>query len=147
MIGRLLRDTLMKHVGISPWFTIMVIETTDVSVINEMIVYIRTEFLSVLPFVDYRRQTPSELPSLTSVNLLLDRKCVFSSDGAAALRVPHLVNNYCLAHRLALVAVQAVKVIPYLPQVKDILGDKSPIRTKSFNVLKELKLLEVKDVR
>ncbi|WAR15689.1 hypothetical protein MAR_005794 [Mya arenaria] len=54
----------------------MVDETTDVSIINEMIVYIRMGLAerSSCPccLLLTRRQIPSELPSLTSVNLLLD---------------------------------------------------------------------------
>ena len=58
----------------------------------------------------------------------------FGSDGASVMVgkkagvaarireiVPHLVNNHCIAHRLALAAAQASDSIPYLKKFKAVL--------------------------
>ncbi|XP_060580037.1 zinc finger protein 862-like [Ruditapes philippinarum] len=181
-MGQCLRDNLLEKVRASPWYTIMVDETTDVAVLSEMIVYIRflkdgcsqTEYLSIVPLKDGKADTITTaiLELLSSCNLPLQQMCAFGSDGAAVMvgkktgvavqlrqRVPHLISNHCVAHRLALAVAQAVKGVPYLPRFKDILGDlhrfydHSPVRTSGLKDIQKLlnepvlKLVEAKDVR
>ena len=40
-MGNIIRQDILTQAIDSPWYTIMVDETTDISVISEMIVYIR----------------------------------------------------------------------------------------------------------
>ncbi|XP_060558657.1 E3 SUMO-protein ligase KIAA1586-like [Ruditapes philippinarum] len=171
-MGQCLRDNLLEKVRESPWYTIMVDETTDVAVLSEMIVYIsQTEYLSIVPHKDGKADTITTaiLELLSSCNLPLQQMRAFGSDGAAVMvgkktgvavqlrqRVPHLISNNCVAHRLALAVAQAVKGVPYLPRFKDILGDlhrfydHSPVRTSGLKDIQKLlnepvlKLVEAK---
>lgn len=40
-IGRVLRQGILDEVRKSPWYSVLVDETTDVAVLSEMIIYIR----------------------------------------------------------------------------------------------------------
>ncbi|XP_052212530.1 zinc finger protein 862-like [Dreissena polymorpha] len=181
-MGNIIRQDILTQAIDSPWYTIMVDETTDISVISEMTVYIRflkdgrsqTRFLSILPLNDCKAETitTSLTTHLRELHLPLDRMCAFGSDGApvmvgskngvaAQLRklVPHLINNHCVAHRLALAAGQAANGLTYMLKFKDIIGDlyrfyaKSAVRTRGLHEIQELlqepdlKLVEAKDVR
>ncbi|XP_052244473.1 uncharacterized protein LOC127853747 [Dreissena polymorpha] len=64
-MGNIIRQDILTQAIDSPWYTIMVDETTDISVISEMTVYIRflkdgrsqTRFLSILPLNDCKAET------------------------------------------------------------------------------------------
>ena len=77
-----------------------------------------------------------------------EKMCGFGSDGASAMignrngvaaklkeKVPWLVNNHCVAHRLALASSQAAVTIAYMKKFKDIVAqlfrfyDFSAVRT------------------
>lgn len=114
----------------------------------------QTEFLTVLPLADGRTDTITDtlIAYLTEeAGLDLDKMCALCSDGASVMvgrengvaaklrrRVPHLLNNHCVAHRLALAAAQGAKDISYLQKFKAILGDlhrfyeKSAVRTHAL---------------
>ena len=83
--------------------------------------------------------------------------CGFGSDGASTMIgrrngvaaklkeiVPWLVNNHCVAHRLALACSQAADAIPFMKKFKDIVSqmhrfyDYSPVRTVG---LKEIQII------
>jgi hypothetical protein len=40
-MGNLIRQSILDDVKVSPWYSIMIDETTDITVVSEMIVYIR----------------------------------------------------------------------------------------------------------
>ena len=82
--------------------------------------------------------------------------------GVAALlkaRVPFMIANHCVAHRLALACGQASDEVPYLLKFKAVLSqlyrfyDNSPVRTAGLHSIQEvlneptLKLSQAKDVR
>ncbi|XP_060603655.1 E3 SUMO-protein ligase KIAA1586-like [Ruditapes philippinarum] len=132
------------------------------TVVSEMIIYIRylkdgvskTDFISILPLPGGKADTITETLGtfLTEdLGLQLEKMCALGSDGAKVMvgrqngvaaqlrrRVPHLVNNHCVAHRLALAVGQAAKGVPYLQKFKDIIGTSPGPK---------LKLVEAKDVR
>ena len=74
-------------------------------------------------------------------------------------KVPYLIVNHCVAHRLALACGQAANEINYLKKFKNILGQLyryyqySPVRMSGLKKLQEvlndpqLKLTQAKDVR
>ncbi|XP_060573920.1 zinc finger protein 862-like isoform X2 [Ruditapes philippinarum] len=146
-MGNLIRQSILDDVKVSPWYSIMIDETTDITVVSEMIIYIRylkdgvskTDFIGILPLPDGKADTITEtlVTFLTEdLGLQLEKMCALGSDGAKVMvgrqngvaaqlrrRVPHLVNNHCVAHRLALAVGQAAKGVPYLQKFKDIIGD------------------------
>jgi hypothetical protein len=46
-MGQYLRDNPLEDVRASPWYTIMVDDTTDVAILSAMIVYIRYEITNI----------------------------------------------------------------------------------------------------
>ncbi|XP_053409202.1 zinc finger protein 862-like [Mercenaria mercenaria] len=144
-MGNLVQRPLLNDLRASPWYSIMVDETTDVAVVKDLIVYARslkdgkscTEFMTVLHLSS--GTADAILESLTNflreIDLPLEKMCAIGSDGAAVMvgrqngvstqlrrQVPHLLSNHCVAHRLALAVGQASKGVPYLQKFKDILG-------------------------
>jgi hypothetical protein len=117
----------------------------------------KTDFIGILPLPDGKADTITEtlVTFLTEdLGLQLEKMCALGSDGAKVMvgrqngvaaqlrrRVPHLVNNHCVAHRLALAVGQAAKGVPYLQKFKDIIGDlhrfyeKSAVRTSGLKAI------------
>jgi hypothetical protein len=85
----------------------------------------KTDFIGILPLPDGKAYTITEtlVTFLTEdLGLQLAKMCALGSDGAKVMvgrqncvaaqlrrRVPHLVNNHCVAHILALAVGQAAK--------------------------------------
>ena len=121
-------------------------ETTDVSVIKEVIVYarylnsnreIQTAFIGMVEVKD--GTASSIMAALEKVcnncGVNLKKLVAFGSDGASVMigrhrgvtallkaEVPWLVSNHCVAHRLALAAAQAADEIPSVKKFQAILG-------------------------
>lgn len=101
-----------------------------------------------------------------------EKMCGFGSDGASTMigsrngvaaklkeKVPWLVNNHCVAHRLALACSQAAEAIPYMKKFKDIVAqmyrfyDYSAVRTAGLKDIQsvlgapDLKLKRASDTR
>lgn len=136
-------EKIAEEVRSSPFYSVMVDETTDVATTNQLIVYLRylkkgkscTTFGGVVALPNGKADTIRQaiLSFLDSNRLPLERMCAFGSDGAAVMvgrlngvstqlrdRVPHLLSNHCVAHRLALASAQAAAKVPYLEKFKRI---------------------------
>ncbi|XP_078581210.1 zinc finger protein 862-like [Branchiostoma floridae x Branchiostoma japonicum] len=152
------RKEILNCIRNSPYFSLMIDETTDVAVTKQLIIYaryltekhkVKTSFLGIVAIDDGKADTivAAIQAFLTSVDLDINRMAGFGSDGAAVmvgrrngvaaqLRAANgkLVNVHCIAHRLALSAAQGADGIPYLQKWKDLLGqlyrfyEYSPVR-------------------
>lgn len=167
----------------SPFFVLMIDETTDVAVLKQLVIYARyitdsgvqTRFLGMLNIPDGTALTIVEAVTkfCDDWNLDINQKlCGLGSDGASVMlgrrggvatllkaRVPFMIANHCVAHRLALACGQASNEVPYLRKFKAILDqlyrfyDNSPVRTAGLHGIQEvlnepsLKLSQAKDVR
>ena len=88
---------------------------------------------------------------------VLHHLCVLGSDGASVMsgtrggvsrllkdKIPFLVSNHCIAHRLALACGQAANEIPYLKNFKDIIDQiynfykYSPVRTAGLKEIQDV---------
>ncbi|XP_052280820.1 E3 SUMO-protein ligase KIAA1586-like [Dreissena polymorpha] len=136
-MGCKIRDDNLEKVKALMYFKILIDETTDIATVSEIIVYVQfledrmgcTVFLSVLPLKDGKAETifNAQITFIEEHGLDIQKMCAFGSNGAsvmlgcengvaARLRnfVPHLINNHCVAHKLALAVRQASRGIPYL---------------------------------
>ena len=141
-MGEAALEPIKEEIQNSPVFALLVDETTDVSIIKQMIVYgrsyqmerLRHGFLGIVELSDGRAVT------ITGALLQFCGKMEFDirtklfalgSDGASVMlgsrggvstlmkeHVPYLVANHCVAHRLALACGQAADEIPYLKKFK-----------------------------
>ena len=130
----------------SPFFSLCIDETTDMSVTKQLIVYcryiaaaegdVKTSFMHIAALPDGKAVTiANKIHELcVEVQLDLQKFCGLGSDGASVMlgnrggvstllkqKTPFLVANHCIAHRLALACSQAANEIPYLKRFKDIL--------------------------
>ncbi|CAG2186740.1 unnamed protein product [Mytilus edulis] len=127
----------------SPFYTVMVDETTDVAVKKELILYVRflkngkssTHFLKMIELFDGKAATIKSaiVQTLEEIDVPLEKMCALGSDGASVMlgrkggvaallkeSVPTLIANHCVAHRLALASSQAAAAVPYLKKFKAI---------------------------
>ena len=182
-LGESVSGPLLVQVCQSPFFAFCIDETTDVSVNKELIVYVRylvdgevrTSFLRILELRNGMATTIVDVLVQLCADLDLDivhHLCGLGSDGASVMlgrnngvskllkdRVPFLVSNHCIAHRLALACGQAANEVSFLKQFKDIIDQLyrfykySPVRTAGLREIQEvlndpsLKLTQAKDVR
>ena len=144
-----LAETVIKPIKedmlTSPVFSLLIDETTDVSVVKQMIVYGRylsageatTRFLGIVELHDGTATTITDalLQFCREMELDIHKKLVgLGSDGDSVMlgcrggvstlmkeQAPFLIANHCVAHRLALACGQAADEIKYLKKFKSIL--------------------------
>ena len=183
-LGKVVHDDILKEVKASPFFAILADETTDIAVLEQLILYVRyvsdkgiikCSFLGTFELSNCKAQTITD--KICSVcndpDLSMNEKmCGFGSDGASTMigsrngvaakskaKVPWLVNNHCVAHRLALACSQAAEAIPYMKKFNDIVAklyrfyDYSAVRTAGLKDIQsvlgapDLKLKRASDTR
>lgn len=129
-MGEKVEHEQLKHFLTSPVFSILIDETTDISVINEMVIYTRfitsdaqvcTVFLKIVELSNGSAETieAALMTYLEEKSIPLSRLVGFGSDGASVMigkhsgvatrmknRQPILTSIHCMAHRLALAAGQ-----------------------------------------
>ena len=161
VFGEVIWDNILQDVKSSPFFSVMVDETTDVTTNSQLIIYARylkdgkskTSFGGTVTINNGKADTIKDaiLHFLSTNDLPLQRMCAFGSDGAAVMvgrkngvgkqlqdLVPHLLSNHCVAHRLALASAQSAAAVPYLEKFKAILSqlfrfyNYSAVRTASL---------------
>ena len=138
------KEVVMTKMRDSPTFSLMIDESTDVSVLKQLVVYgravvdgkLESHFLGMRDLADGRAMTieRSLLEFLSDNGLEITNMSSFGSDGAnvmtgrregVAARLKRLNSNlisiHCVAHHLALAAGQASETIPYLRKFKEIL--------------------------
>ncbi len=129
----------------SPTISILIDESTDVSILKQLVMYgrcivdgkLECHFLNIKDIPDGRASTieKSVLDILQESGLDITNVSSFGSDGASvmtgrrtgvAARLKalngNLISIHCVAHRLALAAGQASQSVPYLKRFKEIVG-------------------------
>jgi hypothetical protein len=166
LFGETIWESIRLEIQNSVYFSIMIDESTDVSVTCQLILYVRyikdgkskTVFAETISIPNGKADTIKDaiLTFLHKNQFPLHKLCAFGSDGAAVMVgrkngvstqltniVPHLISNHCVAHRLALAAAQAASGIRYLDKFKKIIEqlfrfyNYSAVRTAS---LKEIQV-------
>ncbi|KAJ8303661.1 LOW QUALITY PROTEIN: hypothetical protein KUTeg_018771 [Tegillarca granosa] len=148
-ISKVLEDKLLDKVEASKEFSIMIDESTDVSVHQNLLVYIRiveeigarweprSYFLGVRQLASATADsiTREVLDVLTSKGLDVGDMVGISTDGAAVMvgsksgvvtrlrdSSPSLLATHCIAHRLALGCGSGADKVPYLVKFQEILN-------------------------
>ncbi|XP_038054694.1 zinc finger protein 862-like [Patiria miniata] len=147
VLATVTRQKIHKSLQESPCFSLLIDETTDVAVLNQLIIFaqylspksgkVTTSFLQVVDLPNGLAQTITTAVQdmLQSLSLPQTKFVGLGSDGANVMVGQHngvaaklrstnkqLVNIHCIAHRLALAAAQSAEGIPYLLKFKSILG-------------------------
>ena len=142
--GVIEKDLLVK-ISDSQYYSILIDESTDMAVNQNMLIYIRivtngvpeTHFLCVKRIHEAKAETlcTTVIAALEEKDINLNKLVGIATDGAATMigrksgvvvrlrdKVPHLLATHCIAHRLALAAAQAADNIPYLVKFQEILN-------------------------
>ena len=139
VLGDRIERAQLEYMLKSPFYSIMIDESTDISVICEMVIYaryidsstaaVKTSFLKIVELVNGSADTIEKalLAYLEDHSIPLSGLVGFGSDGAAVMtgrlsgvaarlksRQPVLTSIHCVAHRLALAAGQAGEKVSYL---------------------------------
>ena len=158
---------IVKSLQASPFFSLCIDETTDVSISKQLIVYgryldqgeVNTSFLQICELIDGNAETIGSKGCQVCDELQLDlqKLCGLRSDGASVMlgvrggvstllkeQTPFLVANHCIAHCLAPACGQAANETPYLKRFKDILDqlyryyENSAVRTAGLRAIQEV---------
>ena len=129
---------IQEHLRTSPFFSLCIDETTDVSVTKQLIVYARyivgggvhSSFVSMLELPDGTAVSIVDAVCKLCQHLNLDmrnRFCGLGSDGASVMlgarggvskllkdKVQFLASQHCIAHRLALACGKSADEVPSL---------------------------------
>ena len=136
---------LHERITSSQYFSILIDESTDMAVNQNMLVYIRivhqgeleTHFLSLNRIKTANAETLCDtvIRTLEEKNLDLNKLVGIATDGAATMigrksgvvvrlrnKVPYLLTFHCIAHCLALASAQAADAVPYLIKFQEIVN-------------------------
>jgi hypothetical protein len=167
-LGETILESTLQNIQLSPAFSLLIDETTDVSIKKQLIVYCKylcngeakTSFLGILELQDGKAATITKaiLDFCRLVNLDVSTNLfALGSDGASVMlgrrggvsklltdHAPYLISNHCIAHRLALACGQAANEVPYFKKFKAILDQiyrfyqYSPVRTAGLHAIQEV---------
>ncbi|XP_053388248.1 zinc finger protein 862-like [Mercenaria mercenaria] len=149
-IAAVIEDEILEKVKSSGKYSLMFDESTDISVHQNLIMYIRvleTDCLGVVNpnthffSIDSIERANAEsiyakvLSTLSQKGIQLSGLCGVSTDGASVMVgnksgvvtrlkavVPGVLATHCIAHRLALSCCSGADTIPYLVKVQEILN-------------------------
>ncbi|XP_048236859.1 zinc finger protein 862-like [Haliotis rufescens] len=143
-----LRDSVTNKISASPCLSILIDESTDISVTKKLLIYtksltssfdVETNFLANVQIPDGKANTllGAVKKTLLDRGIPMSKIIAVGSDGAAVMTgrnngfvallnkesaVP-VVGVHCIAHRLALVTSQAAEKVPYLKKFQGTLSD------------------------
>ena len=166
-IAKCIQETIISDMQQSDSISLMVDESTDVSVLKQLVIYgrcvvdgeLKSHFLGMRDLFNGTAETieTSLLQFLQDVGLSLSNVSSFGSDGASVMtgsktgvatrlqRVNSgIVSIHCVAHRLALAVSQASQSIPYLARSKEILSSlfyfyhNSPVRQSGLTLIQTI---------
>ena len=156
---------IQEHLCASPFFSLCINETTDVSVTKQLIVYARylvsgvvhSSFISMLelPYVTAPSIVNAVCKLCQDLNLeMRNRFCGLGSDRASVMlgargevskllkdKVPFLASNHCIAHRLALACGQSADEVQSLRRFKRVLKlfySNSAVHTAGLRSIQEV---------
>lgn len=142
-----IRNITIRKIADSPFISILCDETTDITVLKQLILYIKfldvknkksdVRFLSITPIPNGTAVTIFDTIKSEILKYNIDKKKIvgLGSDGAAVMIGEHngvakllrdethglLLNCHCISHRLALASAQAANDVAYLKKFKDYL--------------------------
>ena len=140
-----IEDDLKGKIAASPYVSLLCDESTDVSTVKQLVIYIRiihdgkpeTHFLQLREIANGTAETVTSalLASCCEYNIDISKVMGFGSDGAAVMvgeksgvstRLKEanskLVSVHCAAHRLSLATSQSADAIPQLKRMKSIIN-------------------------
>ena len=140
-IAAVLKSNVDKLVQASPFFSLLIDESTDVSNHENLVVYVKllNDCKPELHFLENINVCDGKAETITSaINMLMQKRNLqknkmtgFGSDGASVMTgknngvtkrmkddSPYLISIHCMAHRLALCTSQAANGIPYCQNSK-----------------------------
>lgn len=144
-ISECLKCDILKQLETSPWYSICIDESTDVSVTQSIIVYVKyinagqlfTKFLKLkeLTHATAAGIFEATMSVLREYNLDVEKMSAIGTDGAAVMLGERngvavkfkecnksIISIHCVAHRLALASGQAADSISYLIKFQEILN-------------------------
>ena len=125
VVGHYLEQQQLQDLFASPFFSLMIDESTDIAVLNEMVIYaryitpnadVKTVFMKIVPLFNGTAGTIEEavIAFLEEKAISISQMLGFATDGASVMtgrlngvaarlkrRQPILTSIHCLAHRLA----------------------------------------------
>ena len=147
-IANVLKEDVNNKPVASPYISILLDESCDISVTKKLLIYaktissdfdIETHFLDNLQISDGTAKTiyQSVKNALQERNISLNKVLAVGSDGASVMTgrkngfvallkkqdSPYVIGIHCVAHRLALCSSQAADKVPHLKQYQQILSD------------------------
>ena len=147
-IASVLVESVNNKLSTSPFISVLLDESCDISVTKKLLVYARgispdfdieTHFVNYLQIPDGTAQTiyNSVKNALQERNISLCKVLAVASDGASVMTgskngfvallkrqdSPYVIGIHCIAYRLALCSSQAADKVPYLKQYQQILSD------------------------
>ena len=142
VINGMVSDEVLCDMQESAYFNIMVDESTDASILKQLVIYgkvvvegkLKTRYLRIIDIEDGKATTIVE--AITSYlhysRLDFHHLSSFGSDGASVMTGCHagvatllcslnseMISVHCICHRLALASGQASNQVKYIKQMKD----------------------------
>ena len=163
-----IKQKQLQQVSSSPFYSVMIDESTDVAILKEMVVYaryisdgdVKTTFLHISELFNGKADTieSSLLACLEENDLPLSKLVGLGTDGASVMtgrhngvaarlkrRQPILTGIHCLCHRLALAVAQAGNEVPFIarkfkPTLSQLFYfyENSPVRMSGLKAIEEL---------
>ena len=139
-----IEEDIVSSLKSSPYFALITDETTDISVLKQLVLVcrystssgIKTSYFQITDIPNGTADTieTALLQALREKEIDISRLRGFGSDGAAVMvgsrngvatklkgHIPRIVSVHCINHRLALAAAHATDGIPYLQRFKSTL--------------------------
>ncbi|XP_006824225.1 zinc finger protein 862-like [Saccoglossus kowalevskii] len=146
VLAQVIERRIYSDIRESPFYSLMVDETTDISILKQLIMYAKytdkegnakTSFVHISDIFDGKAETiETAIVNFCEKNMFLlnSKMAALGSDGASVMvgkrtgvatrlkeRNPILINVHCVAHRLALASSQAMDKIKYLHRISTTL--------------------------
>lgn len=144
VINNIIETNTLNVFKESAYFSLMADETTDVSILKQLVLYgravekgkLKSSFLKMIDLEDGKANTITNaiVSYLESADLDIKRMSSFGSDGASVMigcrtgvatqllgHNEQMMSVHCICHRLALASGQASTDVPYLKKMKDTL--------------------------
>ena len=143
-LSQVIEEDILKEMADSPALALMVDESTDISVLNQLVLYgrtlskgcVRSRFLSIRDLFDGKAHTIVKAVKeyLETARLCPSNVDCFGSDGASVMvgkrngvatklreDNPSMLSIHCINHRLALATKDAFSEIPYLKKYEQVM--------------------------
>nr|XP_006823127.1 PREDICTED: uncharacterized protein LOC100368807 [Saccoglossus kowalevskii] len=148
VMSDIISRSIINDMKVSPVFSLLMDETTDVAVMKQLITYgkyltfsgdtceVKTAFINMDDLINGKAETIVESTEkfFEKTGLRFDQLSGLGSDGASVMvgkktgvstrlreKSPELINIHCMAHRLALASSQTVNEVPYIKKFSSIL--------------------------